>query len=48
MDLPVETISIPPAEFDSVITMPSGDFQKIIRDMHVLSDVIEIRGVINY
>ena len=45
MDLPVETISIPPAEFDSVITMPSGDFQKIIRDMHVLSDVIEIRSV---
>ena len=45
MDLPIETISIPPAEFDSVITMPSSDFQKIIRDMHVLSDVIEIRSV---
>ena len=30
MDLTEETISIPPAEFDSVITMPSSDFQKII------------------
>ncbi len=45
MDLPVENISIPPAEFDSVITMPSTDFQKTIRDMHVLSDIIEIRSV---
>tara|TARA_B100000131_G_C18057983_1_gene589279 strand:- start:236 stop:1045 length:810 start_codon:yes stop_codon:yes gene_type:complete len=45
MDLTEETISIPPAEFDSVITMPSTDFQKIIRDMHVLSDTIEIRSV---
>tara|TARA_B100001287_G_C22673666_1_gene526550 strand:+ start:1100 stop:1969 length:870 start_codon:yes stop_codon:yes gene_type:complete len=45
MDLPVETISIPPAEFDSVITMPSNDFQKTIRDMHILSDIIEIRSV---
>ena len=32
MDLPEESISIPPAQFDSVITMPSNDFQKIIRD----------------
>ena len=29
MDLHEDTISIPPATFDSVITMPSTDFQKI-------------------
>lgn len=45
MDLPEESISIPPAQFDSVITMPSNDFQKIIRDMHVLADTIEIKSV---
>ncbi len=42
MDLNEENITIPPAEFDSVITMPSSDFQKIIRDMAALSDNVEI------
>lgn len=44
MDLSEETISIPPAEFDSVITMPSSDFQKIIRDMAALSENVEIKS----
>jgi proliferating cell nuclear antigen len=44
MDLNEETIQIPPAVFSSVITMPSNDFQKICRDMHVLADVIEIKS----
>ncbi len=44
MDLHEENIQIPPATFDSVITMPSGDFQKICRDMHNLSDDIEIKS----
>ena len=44
MDLHEENIQIPPASFDSVITMPSGDFQKICRDMHNLSDDIEIKS----
>ena len=35
VDLP-ENISIPPAEFDSVITMPSNDFQKTIRDICII------------
>jgi proliferating cell nuclear antigen len=45
MDLSEEIIQIPPASFDSVITMPSPDFQKICRDMHNLADTIEIESV---
>ena len=44
MDLLEENIHCPPAEFQSVITMPSTDFQKICRDMHNLSDNIEIQS----
>ena len=44
MDLHEENISIPPAIFDSVITMPSVDFQKICRDMHNLADNLEIKS----
>jgi proliferating cell nuclear antigen len=47
LDINVLTISIPPADFQTVITMPSVDFQKIIRDMHNLADYIEIRNVGN-
>lgn len=42
MDLNQENISIPPIEFESVITLPSNNFQKICRDMFNLSDNIEI------
>jgi proliferating cell nuclear antigen len=35
---------IPPVEFNSVITMPSSDFQKIIRDMHNIADYVEIKN----
>ena len=45
MDLLEENIHCPPAEFESVITMPSTDFQKICRDMHNLSDNIEIQSL---
>lgn len=45
MDLDEEHIEIPPQEFDSIITMPSTDFQKICRDMSNLSDTIEIKSV---
>lgn len=47
LDLNDETIQIPPASFDSVITMPSGDFQKLCRDMHGLADILEIKSVDN-
>ena len=45
MDLNEEQISIPPAAFESIITLPSTDFQKICRDMSNLSDTIEIKSV---
>jgi proliferating cell nuclear antigen len=44
-DINVLNINIPPADFPTVITMPSVDFQKIVRDMHNLADFIEIRNV---
>jgi len=39
------TYQIPPAQFESIITMPSNDFNKICRDMINLSDIIEIKSV---
>ena len=36
---------IPPAQFESMITMPSGEFNKICRDMINLADIIEIKSV---
>ncbi len=39
------TYKIPPAQFESIITMPSGEFNKICRDMINLSDIIEIKSV---
>jgi proliferating cell nuclear antigen len=38
---------IPPVEFNSVITMPSSDFQKIVRDMHNIADYVEIKNANN-
>jgi len=45
MDIDEETIEIPKVEFTSVITMPSADFHKICRDMHTISDIIEIKSM---
>lgn len=47
MDLPEQNIDIPPAVFESVLTMPAGDFQKICRDMHNIADNMEIKSVGN-
>lgn len=47
LDLDNPNISIPPAQFNSVITLPSTDFQKICRDMHNLAEYIEIKDVQN-
>jgi proliferating cell nuclear antigen len=41
------TYQIPPAQFESIITMPSNDFNKICRDMINISDIIEIKSVGN-
>ena len=45
MDLDEENIEVPPPTFESVITMPSIDFQKICRDMNNLSEEIEIKSL---
>lgn len=47
LDLDKDSISIDPAEFNSVITMPSSDFQKITRDMNNLADFVEIKNIKN-
>lgn len=44
MDLDEDGINVPDTEFDSIITLPSSDFQKIIRDMSNLSEEIEIKS----
>ena len=45
MDLHQENIEVPPPKFESVINMPSMDFQKICRDMYNLSDDLEIKSI---
>lgn len=45
LDLDEEHIDIPLQDFDSIMTMPSSDFQKICRDYHNLSDRIEIQRI---
>jgi len=45
LDLAEDKISIPAVQFNSVITMPSGDFQKYIRDMHNLANNVEIKSI---
>jgi proliferating cell nuclear antigen len=47
MDLNEDNIQIPSVKFESVITIPSGDFQKICRDMHNLADIIEVKSIDN-
>lgn len=45
LDLDNQKISIDPAEFNSVITLPSTDFQKIIRDMSNIAETVEIKNI---
>ena len=47
MDLFLEKVDVPPAEFESVIRLPSGDFQKLCRDMNQLADDIELKSAGN-
>ena len=44
IEVDVCPIPIPPVQFPSIITMPSTDFQKIIRDMHTLGEIVEIQS----
>ena len=45
LDIQEEEMPLPAAEFDSELTFPSGDFQKIIRDMINISENIEIKSI---
>ena len=43
----VEDLSIPNVKFSSIINLPSSDFQKIIRDLNSISDILEIKSIQN-
>ena len=43
--LGILNIKIPPAEFETELSLPSGDFQKIIRDMVNIGENIEIKSI---
>ena len=45
LDMENENINIPPAEFESELTFPSNDFQKIIRDMINIGENIDIKCI---
>ena len=42
-----DEINIPPAIFETELTLPSSDFQKLIRDMTNIGENIEIKSVGN-
>ena len=42
-----EELSYPDVKFSSIINLPSGDFQKIIRDLSCISEKLEIKSVGN-
>lgn len=44
-DINIETFEVPPQKFSSIITIPSQEFQKICRDLSVLSDKVEITSL---
>jgi proliferating cell nuclear antigen len=45
LDLDNTKLQIPEASFNSIITLPSTDFQKICRDMHNLAEFVEIKTI---
>lgn len=45
LDLYDQNIQIEPAVFESVITLPSVDFQKLIRDMKNIASFVEIKNI---
>ena len=47
MELDIKPIEIPPVHFPSVITMPSLDFQNIVKDLLQLGDKVEIKSAEN-
>ena len=47
LDLENNNIEIPSATFNSVITLPSCDFQKVCRDINGIADYLEIKNINN-
>ena len=47
LDISDEEINIPPAVFETELTLPSSDFQKLIRDMTNIGENIEIKSIGN-
>ena len=47
LDFDNDKISIDNAEFNTVINLPSADFQKICRDMNNIADKVEIKNIGN-
>jgi proliferating cell nuclear antigen len=45
MDIKGANIDLPPIEFDSCISLPSSDLQKIIRDMSSIADRVEVKNL---
>ena len=45
LDISEDEIKIPPAEFETELTLPSSDFQKLIRDMTNIGDCVDIKSV---
>jgi proliferating cell nuclear antigen len=45
LDLDNHKIHVPPTEFNSMITLPSTDFQKICRDMSNIAEQVEVKNV---
>lgn len=47
LDLDNQKITIDNAEFNTIINLPSSDFQKICRDMNNIADCIDIKNIGN-
>ena len=47
MELDIKPIEIPAVHFPSIITMPSSDFQKIIKELSPLGEIVEIKSAEN-
>lgn len=45
LDIDITDFKLPNIEFNSIITMPSQDFQKYCRDMSNLSEVLDIKSI---
>ena len=45
LDISEEDIKVPPAEFETELTLPSADFQKLIRDMTNIGECVDIKSV---